>query len=90
MVKILAPNKEYNGISATVKFIDGVGETNSPHLIDWFKRKGYEVKEIESEKSIDDMTGAELKELAKEKGLEGYSNMKVAELKEALKELEEE
>ena len=44
MAKIYAPNKQYTGISAGVSFINGVGETTDPHLIDWFKSKGYEVE----------------------------------------------
>lgn len=43
MTKILAPNKEFNGIQASVKFVNGVGETDSPYLIDYFKRKGYTI-----------------------------------------------
>lgn len=43
MAKILAPNKQYTGISASVSFVNGVGETNSPHLIDWFNEHGYKV-----------------------------------------------
>lgn len=45
MAKILSPNKEYNGISASVTFVNGVGETNNPQLIDWFKSHGYTVEE---------------------------------------------
>lgn len=45
MTKILAPNKNFTGIQASVKFINGVGETNSPYLIDYFKRKGYTIKQ---------------------------------------------
>ena len=44
MTKIYAPNKRYNGVSASVKFVNGVGETNDPHLINWFKSKGYKVE----------------------------------------------
>lgn len=43
MTKIVAPNKEYEGISAGVKFSKGVGDCTDPYLIDWFKSKGYEV-----------------------------------------------
>lgn len=44
MTKIIAPNKLYNGISATVKFINGEGHTDDPTLIEWFEQKGYEVE----------------------------------------------
>lgn len=45
MAKIFAPNKQYNGISAGIPFLMGVGETTDSYLIDWFKSKGYEVEE---------------------------------------------
>lgn len=45
MAKILAPNKEYTGVSASVSFVKGVGETDNNHLIQWFKEHGYEVVE---------------------------------------------
>lgn len=45
MIKIMAPNKNYDGISAGVKFSKGVGECADPYLIEWFKEKGYEVEE---------------------------------------------
>lgn len=45
MAKVFTPNKEYNGISAGVTFVDGVGETADPHLLEWFKNHGYEIKE---------------------------------------------
>lgn len=45
MTKIIAPNKKYNGISASVSFRDGEGYTDNPHLIKWFKEHGYQVEE---------------------------------------------
>ena len=36
MAKIYAPNKEYTGMSASVSFCNGVGETDTPHIIEWF------------------------------------------------------
>jgi hypothetical protein len=45
MAKILCPNKEYSGVSASVTFVNGVGETDNPQLIDWFKSHGYTVEE---------------------------------------------
>ncbi len=44
-MKIYSPNKEYTGISASVSFCSGVGETDDPHLIEWFKDHGYETEE---------------------------------------------
>lgn len=45
MAKIIAPNKEYTGISASVSFYNGIGETEKPELIEWFSNHGYEVEE---------------------------------------------
>lgn len=47
-MKIYSPNKEYSGISASVTFVNGTGETDNPHLIKWFKQHGYKVEETES------------------------------------------
>jgi hypothetical protein len=44
MAKIYAPNKQYTGVSASVPFVNGVGETADPHLIDWFRTHGYTVE----------------------------------------------
>lgn len=43
MTRIIAPNKEYAGISAGVSFRGGEGCTDNPYLIGWFKAHGYEV-----------------------------------------------
>ena len=45
MAKIYAPNKQYDGISASVKFTNGVGVTESPLLKEWFLTHGYIVEE---------------------------------------------
>lgn len=52
MAKIIAPNKAYNGISASVPFVKGVGETADAHLIEWFRTHGYEVIEEPEDKPI--------------------------------------
>ena len=44
-MKIKSPNKDYTGVSASVPFCNGVGETEDPYLIQWFKEHGYEVEE---------------------------------------------
>jgi hypothetical protein len=44
-MKIYAPVKNTNGVYASVRFTNGVGETDNPHLIDWFKTHGYIVGE---------------------------------------------
>lgn len=47
MAKIYAPNNQYNGISASVAFARGVGETEDPTLLEWFIDHGYTVDEDE-------------------------------------------
>lgn len=46
MAKILAPNKKYCGVSASVPFVDGVGYTEDEDLIKWFDEHGYDVEEV--------------------------------------------
>lgn len=45
MAQIYAPNKEYTGVSAGVSFCNGVGETEDPHIIEWFITHGYQVED---------------------------------------------
>lgn len=45
MARIIAPNKEYNGVSAGVRFCNGQAECSDKWTIDWFKAHGYTVKE---------------------------------------------
>ena len=42
-MKIYSPNKDYTGVSASVSFCKGVGETVDPRLIQWFRDHGYTV-----------------------------------------------
>ena len=48
MAKIIAPNNQYTGVSATVPFAKGVGQTDDPKLIQWFKDHGYMVEETKA------------------------------------------
>lgn len=47
-MKIYAPVKDFNGCRNTVRFVNGVGETNDPRLIPWFRTHGYKVPIEES------------------------------------------
>ena len=67
MAKIICPNKQYTGVSASVSFANGIGETDKPHLINWFKENGYTVEDKEPS-PFDGMTIDELKAYAAEKG----------------------
>ncbi|HEY5585471.1 MAG TPA: hypothetical protein VIK78_13420 [Ruminiclostridium sp.] len=72
MAKIYCNNKEFNGISASVNFVDGVGDSNIPHLISWFQENGYTIIEEKRETSVyDSKSYKELTELAKERGFNG-------------------
>jgi len=66
MAKIICLNKEYCGLSAGVDFVNGVGETANPHLIDWFKAKGYKVAAL----TLEEMTAEELIAYAGEHGID--------------------
>ena len=96
MAKIYAINKEYNGVTASVPFTNGVGFSSDPYLLDWFKEHGYEVKEedditeakSEANTDISQLSYDELKSLAKDRGVDGYHKMKKEELLDALKDSE--
>ena len=44
-MKIYAPVKDANGVWASVRFVNGVGETDNPRLIEWFRSRGYIVED---------------------------------------------
>lgn len=87
MARIYSNNKKYNGISAGINFVNGVGETEVSHLISWFNENGYTVVE-EKILEYDDMKYKELAEVAKKKGINGIG-LKKDELIKKLKEMEE-
>ena len=45
-MKVFAPNKQYTGTSASVPFLNGVGETTDLRLLHWFKSHGYELEDM--------------------------------------------
>ena len=45
MARIIAPNKQYAGVSAGVPFTGGEGNTDNEYLLKWFRDHGYEVIE---------------------------------------------
>lgn len=47
MARIIAPNREYAGVSAGVLFNGGEGHTDNAYLIGWFREHGYCVEEPE-------------------------------------------
>ena len=102
--KILAPNKSYTGVSASVAFCNGVGYTENKRLVEWFLDKGYKVIDEEEMKStlvntdekkeeridqLEEMTVEELMLYAEEVGVDlGKATTKEGILKK-LKEAEE-
>ncbi|WP_127010494.1 hypothetical protein [Veillonella sp. CHU594] len=52
MAKVYAPLEGYNGISASVEFVNGVGETDNENLLEWFEEKGYTVERDEKPKRV--------------------------------------
>ena len=59
MAKIFAPNKAYNGETASVHFASGTGETENSALLAWFSEHGYTVEDTSTEQE------AEMTDLAK-------------------------
>lgn len=43
-MKIYAPVKDFNGLRNNVRFVKGVGETDDPQVIEWFKNRGYNIE----------------------------------------------
>ena len=101
--KILAPNKTYTGVSASVPFCNGVGYTENKILVEWFIDKGYKVIDEDEVKihltnnkinkdridQLEEMTIEELMLYAEEVGVDtGKATTKEGILKK-LKEAEE-
>ena len=69
---IRTPVKGASGIYANTLFSNGVGRTDNPAAIEYFKSHGYTVEEEESGKDdfpdFDSMTGDEIRAWAQENG----------------------
>lgn len=50
-MKIYAPVKDTNGVYASVRFVNGVGETDDPKLIRWFETHGYAIENTQELRS---------------------------------------
>ena len=91
MAKILSPNKSYTGVSASVAFCNGIGTTDNPELIDWFKKHKYQVVEEEKkDKTLDEMSVEELAAYANGHGIDIGKATSQAGIIEKIKAAEEE
>lgn len=43
-MKIYSPVLNFNGIRWNVRFVKGVGESDDPQVIEWFRSRGYEIE----------------------------------------------
>lgn len=50
-MRIYAPVKNANGVWCNVLFKNGVGETDNPHLIEWFRKHGYKIEDLRIEQT---------------------------------------
>jgi len=85
-MKIIAPNEEYNGVSAGIEFVQGIGHCTNPHLISWFKEKGYTVVDEDKDKDLnfEKMTVKELKEYAEINKIDLKGAIKKADILEKI------
>lgn len=92
MAKIIAPNNQYTGVSASVPFINGQGETSNPALIDWFRQHGY-IVEAEQENphvtELDKMDAEQLKAYAVEQNIDIGQATSVAGILKKITEAEQ-
>ena len=47
-MKVYAPVKDFDGLRNNVRFVKGVGETDNPTVIEWFRTHGYTVEKCEN------------------------------------------
>lgn len=84
-MKIYAPNKQANGVYASVMFVDGVGETDNPRLIEWFRNHGYRLEKCEKVPQITLEKCEEIIENPVEKCEPDFDAMTPNELREWMK-----
>lgn len=88
-MKIYAPVSNINGVYASVLFVNSVGETNNPALIQWFKSHGYRVEDDSNIPSAEDhlnLVCDALEPKANETTEPDFESMTPLELREWMKE----
>lgn len=81
-MKIYAPVKNATGTWATVRFINGVGETDNPNLIKWFARNGYRVEEETQFDNLAENDQIEAKDEQIETGIPDLESMTPNEIRD--------
>ena len=94
MAKVYAPLQGYNGISASVTFVNGVGETDNENLLEWFEEKGYTVerekpKRAKKSKEVTDETSEGATEEVAEGATEEVAEEATEEVAEEVSECNE-
>ena len=78
-MKIYAPVKDFNGLRNNVRFVNGVGETDNPQLLEWFESHGYSLEKCENDqiadngKKVDDTEFVETNKIADEPDFDSMS-----------------
>ena len=83
-MKIYAPVDNVNGIYASVLFVNSVGETDNPALIEWFKSHGYEIVCDDNPRVVEKVE--DTIEEPTPKYAESIEDMSVSELREFMKQ----
>ena len=83
-MKFKAKVSDYCGIVASVRFIDGIGETDNSHLIEWFKSHGYEIVGDDNQRVVEKVE--DTIEEPTPKYAESIEDMSVSELREFMKQ----
>ena len=78
-MKIYAPVADACGTWASVRFVNGVGETNNPNLIEWFRTHGYRLEKCDEmaqkplEKRDEDILNTVIESMEKETDLDSMT-----------------
>lgn len=94
MAAVKTPVEGYTGQVVGVTFADGVGETDDPAVLAYFRRHGYTVEETEKAVTVPegkpstDWTADQLKAYAAEHGIDLGAAKKKAEIAAALEAAE--
>lgn len=81
-MKIYAPVKTVTGTWASVRFVNGVGETDDPYLVEWFKKHGYRVEEAVQFDNLVENEQIEIKNNQVETGIPDLENMTPNEIRD--------